>query len=1032
MQQELRLNLTVSDGCILSHTGEYTLAYEVTKPEIFTLSASDYEVLQQAWVKALRVLPPSSVVHAQDWYIETAYSAARDISAASFLGAASERYFNGRPYLNHRAFLFLTRLSGKKRPASPLLSTLSSRTLIPEDILQPEAVQEFTDLAGQFERILTDSGLIRLRRVQDEELTSDRERTGLIEQYCQLVDGNLRSPEIRDIDLSEGVRIGDCQALLYTLADLDHLPSTCSSGRPYLPYSTEQTMFPVGFTATLGPLLPHNHIYNQFIRIENPTPTIQQLELKQRRMQSLANQSRANGQGKDAIHAFLNEMHNGQKQLVKVHFNLISWSDEPAGIKELKRQIPSALAHLGITPHLETVSAPQIWWAGIPGNAANLPRNEYFDTFSEQAACFLSMESPYRSDEGSNTVLFGDRITGKPVAVDLFHSPAINNRGMFVCGSSGGGKSTWCNHVFRTLHDQGGHVVIADTGNSYKGLCELVGGYYFTYTEEAPIRFNPFYLGKGMSLDTEKKESLKALLVTLWKQENDEFNRSEYVALTNALQGYYIYLEAHPEVFPCFDTFYEYLQKEFVSVLQKDQVKEKDFDVSNFLYVLRPFYRDGEFDYLLNARENLDLLTERFVVFELDNIKDHVILLPVVSLIIMEMVISKMRKIPGVLKAFAIEEAWKAMAQRGMAQFMKYAYKTFRKLHGIPIIVTQEVDDVISSPIIKDAIIGNSDIKVLMDMRKFVGKFDALQATLGMSEKGKTILFSVNRANEPGRQYREFYLELGGQVQKVFRYEPSPEEYYAYTTNQSEKVKVQEYAARHGSLQEGITRLVADMKRLVLPLLVMAGFAILPLQRASAQIELIEEVVKQAIMAIDLNVQRLQTQTLFLQDAQKQLENVMQQTHLNDITEWVQRQKDLYSEYYQELWQVKDVLGTYSTVKDMISKQARLVVGYKQAYSSLQLDSHFTPAEIEHIQKVLNGILNQSVETVNQLGMLIRSFSSQMSDGDRLQLINEMGDRIDRNYNDLEAFTQENILLSLQRTRDERDLAMVRALYGLP
>lgn len=370
-----------------------------------------------------------------------------------------------------------------------------------------------------------------------------------------------------------------------------------------------------------------------------------------------------------------------------------------------------------------------------------------------------------------------------------------------------------CNHIFRSLYDQGAHILIVDIGGSYKGLCELVGGYYFTYTEADPIRFNPFYLSKGEALDTEKKESLKALLVTLWKQEHENFNRSEYVALSNALQGYYVLLENDDSLFPCFNTFYEYLRSDYVDLLKEHKVKDRDFDIENFLYVLRPYYKGGEFDYLLNATKNLGLLTERFIVFELDQIKDHPILLPVVSLIIMELTISKMRKIPAIPKAFVIEEAWKPMMQAGMSQFMKYAWKTFRKLYGIPIVVTQEIDDLISSPIIKEAIIGNSDIKILMDMRKFMNKFDALQATLGMSDKGRSLLFSVNRANEPGRKYREFYLELGGQLQKVFRYEPSPEEYYAYTTEGKEKAAVLEYATRHGSMEKGIEALVSELRK---------------------------------------------------------------------------------------------------------------------------------------------------------------------------------------------------------------------------
>ena len=612
------------------------------------------------------------------------------------------------------------------------------------------------------------------------------------------------------------MRIGDRYCQLYTLADAEKLPASCSPRITYDAYSTDKTKFSVGFSSGLGPLLGCNHIYNQYLFLEDGAATLKKLEAKRLRLQSLSKASRENAIAEDSVNAFLNEAIKEQRLPVKAHVNVFAWTDDPDKLTDIKNRVSSAIAQVEAAPHQETVGAAQIWWAGIPGNGADFLMNETFDTFAEQALCFLNLESPYRSSPDPGTIRFGDRITGKPVQVDLFHGPmtqnVITNRGAFVCGGSGGGKSMLCNHIFRSLYEQGAHIMIVDIGGSYKGLCDLVGGYYFTYTEADPIRFNPFYLSSGESLDTEKKESLKALLVTLWKQEHETFNRSEYVALSNALQGYYTKLENDRAIFPCFNTFYEYLLSDYVTVLQAHRVKDRDFDIGNFLYVLRPYYKGGEFDYLLNATENLGLLTKRFIVFELDNIQGNTILLPVVSLIIMELTISKMRKIPAILKAFAIEEAWKPMMQAGMAQFMKYAWKTFRKLYGIPIVVTQEIVDLISSPIIKEAIIGNSDIKILMDMRKFMNKFDALQATLGISEKGKTLLFSVNRANEPGRKYREFYLELGGQVQKVFRFEPSPEEYYAYTTEGKEKLMVMEYAAKYGSVEKGITALVADIK----------------------------------------------------------------------------------------------------------------------------------------------------------------------------------------------------------------------------
>jgi conjugation system TraG family ATPase len=435
--------------------------------------------------------------------------------------------------------------------------------------------------------------------------------------------------------------------------------------------------------------------------------------------------------------------------------------------------------------------------------------NELFDCFAEQALCLVNLETNYSSAPRGQGIRFCDRVAGKPVWIDLFDEPrqagVSSNMGVLVCGSSGGGKSMVVNHIVHTLYEQEAHCLIVDIGGSYKGLCELVSGYYYTYTEKEPIRFNPFWLG-GESLDTEKKESLKALLVALWKQEHEPYNRAEYVALSNALQGYYVMLEQEPEQFPCFDTFYDFLRSRYSVQLREQGVKDSDFDMDNFLYVLRPYYRGGEFDYLLNARQNLEVLQQPFIVMELDTIKDHPILFPVVTLVLMELFISKMRRLRGLRKVLVIDEAWKAIAKPGMAEFLRYAYKTIRKFNGIPIVITQELDDLVSSPIIKDAIINNADIKILMDMRKFAGRFDPIQQVLGLSDKAKAILLSVNKDE------RELYIDIGGQRMKVLRNELSPEEYFAYTTEGRERVIVQEYAERYGSMEKGIAAMVAEMK----------------------------------------------------------------------------------------------------------------------------------------------------------------------------------------------------------------------------
>ena len=537
------------------------------------------------------------------------------------------------------------------------------------------------------------------------------------------------------------------------------------------------------------------------------------MEAKRFRLQSLSAYSRENAISRDATHDFLNEAISKQRLPVKAHFNVLAWTDNPEKLKDLRNLVGSGLAQLDATPKMETDGAPQIYWGGLPGNQADFPMNDTFDTFLEQASCFLNMETNYASSLSPISIRLGDRLTGRPVNVDISDEPMkrgiCTNRNKFILGPSGSGKSFFTNHMVRSYYEQGTHIVLVDVGHSYKGLCEMVNGYYFTYDEKNPIRFNPFYIAEGDLLDTEKKESIKTLLLALWKKDDESFGRSEYVALSNALQLYYQKLENNTSLFPCFDSFYEFLLRDFIEVLKTDKVKEKDFDIDNFLFVLRPYYKGGEFDYLLNATENLDLLKERFIVFELDNIKDHPILFPVVTIIIMETFISKMRKLKGIRKMILIEEAWKAIAKEGMAEYIKYLFKTVRKFFGEAIVVTQEVEDIISSPVVKQAIINNSDCKILLDQSKYQNKFDQIQELLGLTEKEKAQILSINKANDPSRKYKEVYLSPYG---KVYRVEVSPEEYLAYTTEESEKIKVQQHAERHGSIEKGIAAIVEELE----------------------------------------------------------------------------------------------------------------------------------------------------------------------------------------------------------------------------
>ncbi|MDR7132664.1 conjugation system TraG family ATPase [Algoriphagus sp. 4150] len=805
--------LGIEQDCILSKQGDITVAFQAELPEIFTLSDREYEAFHQVWIKAIKTLPQHSILHKQDWFIDSRHQADFMQSDQTFLHRSSERFFHERPFLDHSCYLLMTLTPKNRKVSSSLFSTLLRPHIVPEELILTDTLPNFLDACGQFERILTDSGFVQLNRLKEESLWSNQSQKGLIEKYCSLSEDN--SPTwLPDISFKPGLSIGNKQCRLFTLSNANELPALCGSRINYDKYSTDTTKFSVGFASALGQLLSCNHIYNQYLFIEDAQQTLKKLESKRLRLQSLANYSRENALARDATNEFLNEAISEQRLPVKSHFNILTWTEDPTQLPEIKKQVGAAFAQLEATAKEETVGAPQIFWAGIPGNSADFPMNDCFDTFVEQASCFLNLETGYRSSLSPFGIRLGDRLTGKPVHVDLSDEPVkrgiCTNRNKFILGPSGSGKSFFTNHMVRSYYEQGTHVVLVDVGHSYKGLCDLVDGYYFTYDEKNPIRFNPFYIAEGDQLDTEKKESIKTLLLALWKKDNETFKRSEYVALSNALKGYYEKLDSDKSLFPSFNSFYEYLQTDFLPQLETDRVKDKDFDIGNFLYVLRPYYRGGEFDYLLNANKNLDLLRERFIVFELDNIKDHPILFPVVTIIIMEVFINKMRKLKGIRKLILIEEAWKAIAKEGMAEYIKYLFKTVRKFFGEAIVVTQEVEDIISSPVVKQAIINNSDCKILLDQSKYQNKFDQIQKLLGLTDKERAMVLSVNKANDPKRKYKEVFISLGGMLSKVYRTEVSKEEYLAYTTEETEKIKVMEYAERYGSIQKGIAAITAE------------------------------------------------------------------------------------------------------------------------------------------------------------------------------------------------------------------------------
>ena len=766
------------------------------------------------------MLPDYTVVHKQDWFTEERYKA-KPGEDASFLSRSFERHFNERPYLRHSCYLFITKTTKERMRSQSDFSTLCRSRIVPQEIGDPQAVERFVEAVSQAESILRESGLLRLRRLGTEEIIGTPGRPGLLSQYFTLCREPVANEDIR---LDPGrMTVGDKILCLHTLTDLDDLPQQVSTDARYERLSTDLSDCRLSFAAPVGLLLGCNHLYNQYIFLDNHEQTLRSFERLARNMNSLSRYSRSNAVNKEWIDLYLSQAHVDNLRSVRCHCNVISWAESEEELARIRNDVGAQLALMGCTPHHNTVDVPALFWGGIPGNEGDFPAEESFYTFLEPALCFFTAETNYRSSPSPFGIKMVDRLTGVPVHLDISDEPmkrgVITNRNKFILGPSGSGKSFFTNHMVRQYYEQGAHIVLVDPGNSYKGLCDLIhkksggrDGIYLTYTEEEPICFNPFYTSDGV-FDIEKRESIKTLILTLWKRDDEAPTRAEEVALSNAVNLYLAELKKNPALTPSFDTFYEFVGGDYRRLLRQKNVREKDFDIDGFLNVLEPYYRGGEYDYLLNSDKELDLLGKRFIVFELDNIRDHKILLPVVTIIIMETFISKMRRLKGVRKVILIEECWKALTSANMSEYIRYLFKTVRKYFGEAIVVTQEVDDIISSPIVKTTIIDNADCKILLDQRKYMNKFDQIQAMLGLSEKEKAQILSINLANDPARLYKEVWIGLGGVQSAVYATEVSAEEYLTFTTEEREKMEVFALAEKLGGDLEAAIRQLAEQRR---------------------------------------------------------------------------------------------------------------------------------------------------------------------------------------------------------------------------
>ena len=826
-------------GVIYTKTGEYSAVLKVENPvQKYCANIDAYYEFTQLFTAIAQTLGEGYALHKQDIFVKKSFEGMNG-EEREFLSSSYFRYFNGRPYTDSECYLTITQESKK----SSLFSYDSKKW------------RDFLVKIRKVHDQLRDAG-VQIKFLGKQEVSDYADRYFAMNFRDKVV--SMTNFKVDD----ECISMGDRRCKVYSLVDVDSvsLPSVI---RPYMNVEVNNSSMPMDLVSAVSSI-PNAEavVYNQMIFIPNQKRELALLDKKKNRHASMPNPG--NQMAVEDIKRVQEVVARESKQLVYTHYNLVVAISAKTDIHKCTNHLENSFSRMGIHISKRAYNQLELFVNSFPGNCYGMnPEYDRFLTLGDAATCLMYKERILHSEKTPLKIYYTDR-QGVPVAIDITGKEGAekltDNSNFFCLGPSGSGKSFHMNSVVRQLHEQGTDVVMVDTGNSYEGLCEYVGGKYISYTEERPITMNPFRINR-QELNVEKTGFLKNLVLLIWKgsqgtvtktedrlieqviteyydtyfnkfngftppqredlrksllidERNKGGNRSENEAELNArIEKVIDEIERRRKELKVeslsFNTFYEFSVQRIPDICNENSILGIDF--STYRYMMKDFYRGGNHEKTLNENIDSSRIDETFIVFEIDSIKDDPLLFPLVTLIIMDVFLQKMR-IKKNRKVLVIEEAWKAIASPLMAEYIKFMYKTARKFWASVGVVTQEIQDIIGSEIVKEAIINNSDVVMLLDQSKFRERFDTIKAILGLTDVDCKKIFTINRLeNKEGRSFfREVFIRRGT-TSGVYGVEEPHECYMTYTTERAEKEALKLYKTElQCSHKEAIERYCAD------------------------------------------------------------------------------------------------------------------------------------------------------------------------------------------------------------------------------
>ena len=840
--QDIYFSVEETDGVGVLYTksGEYSAVLRMENPvQKYSANIDSYYEFSHLFTAIAQTLGEGYAIHKQDIISRKEFKN-EDGDKHEFLSESYFRYFKGRVYTDSATYITITQESKKSR----LLS---------------------------FDNKKWRDFLVKIRKVQDQlkdagiaaHFLNKEEASEYVDRFFAMnFKDKIVSMSNFKVD-EESIDMGDKRCKVYSLVDVDcaNLPSAI---RPFTNIEVNNTSMPVDLMSLVDNIPGAEVVvYNQIVYMPNQKRELALLDKKKNRHASMPNPS--NQMAVEDIKRVQEVVARENKQLVYTHYNFVVGVSPDTDLQKCTNHLENSFGRMGIHISKRAYNQLELFVNSFPGNCYGMS-DEYdrFLTLGDAASCLMYKEKIQHSEDTPLKVYYTDR-QGVPVAIDITGKEGRNkltdNSNFFCLGPSGSGKSFHMNSVVRQLWEQNTDVVMVDTGNSYEGLCEYVGGKYISYTEEKPITMNPFRINRE-ELNVEKTGFLKNLVLLIWKGSQGTVTKTEDRLIDQVITEYYdTYFNGFTGFTPplredlrksliiddrnrshqnpdeteaqreerlertinqieqrrkelkveslSFNTFYEFSVQRIPDICSENSIG--GIDISTYRYMMKDFYRGGNHDKTLNENMDSSLFDETFIVFEIDAIKDDPLLFPIVTLIIMDVFLQKMR-IKKNRKVLVIEEAWKAIASPLMAEYIKYLYKTARKFWASVGVVTQEIQDIIGSEIVKEAIINNSDVVMLLDQSKFKERFDTIKSILGLTDVDCKKIFTINRLeNKDGRSFfREVFIRRGS-TSNVYGVEEPHESYMTYTTERAEKEALKLYKSElQCSHQEAIEAYCRD------------------------------------------------------------------------------------------------------------------------------------------------------------------------------------------------------------------------------